>query len=179
MSAKQNHQPCVRPVYLGLGSNIGDRAAWIQKALQHIAALHSVRVKKISSLYETEPWGKTDQSPFLNAVAMFETSRPLLDVLADLQHIEKKLGRVRKEKWGPRCIDLDLLVAEGEEMQTEVLTLPHPYLTVRRFVLCPFAEIAPDVVVHGETITTWLARLEDKEGTGGIRRLHKKIVTHS
>lgn len=174
MNAEQLHP--MRAVYLGLGSNIGDRAAWIQKALQNIATLHFVHVGKVSSLYETEPWGKTDQPPFLNAAAMLWTSRPLLDLLADLQRIEKNLGRVRKEKWGPRCIDLDLLFVTGEEMQTKVLTLPHPYVTARRFVLCPLAEIAPEAMVYGETVATWLARLEAKEGTGGIRRLETLCI---
>ena len=130
--------------YIGLGSNLGDREASIRAA---VAALPGVVA--VSSLRETDPVGKTDQPRFLNGVAALETelsARELLDVLLSVEH---GLGRERRERWGPRTIDLDLLVYGDETVDEPGLTVPHPSLHERRFALEPLAELDPELVVPG------------------------------
>lgn len=131
-------------VYLGLGSNLGDRRAAIEAALARLDALASTCVLAVSSIIETDPMGFTDQPRFLNAVAELETDLLPHDLLDELHDIEDQLGRVRTRRWGPRTIDLDILLYDDLVMQTEVLTIPHPRLADRRFVLAPLVEIAPD-----------------------------------
>jgi len=129
--------------YVGLGSNLGDRRALIAGALDRL------RPRRVSSIVETEPWGVTDQPRFLNAVAEIETELApgaLLDRLLDL---ERDLGRVRAERWGPRTLDLDLLLYGDRQVSTPSLTLPHPRLHERRFVLEGLAELCPDLRVPG------------------------------
>jgi len=129
--------------YVGLGSNLGDRRAMIAGAIDRL------RPRRVSPIVETEPWGVTDQPRFLNAVAEIETELPpgaLLDRLLDL---ERDLGRVRTERWGPRTIDLDLLLYGDRQVATPSLTLPHPRLHERRFVLEGLAELCPDLRVPG------------------------------
>jgi len=147
----------MRRVYLSLGSNLGDRAGYLRRALEMLAGLPGTRVAAASSMLETPPWGKTDQPAFLNMAAELDTSLTPEELLAETRKIENALGRQRTEHWGPRTLDLDLLVFEGEERDTPTLKLPHPYLTERRFVLEPLAEIAPDLVVRGKTVREWLA----------------------
>ncbi|RPH50634.1 MAG: 2-amino-4-hydroxy-6-hydroxymethyldihydropteridine diphosphokinase [Planctomycetota bacterium] len=129
--------------YVGLGSNLGDRRALIAGALDRL------QPRRVSSIVETEPWGVTDQPRFLNAVAEIETELApgaLLDRLLDL---ERDLGRVRTERWGPRTIDLDLLLYGDRQVSTPSLTLPHPRLHERLFVLEGLAELCPDLRVPG------------------------------
>ena len=148
--------------YLSLGANLGDREATIREALRRLGAEKEITLLAVSSLYETAPWGKTDQPAFLNAAAKINTPLTPLDLLALTQRLEADLGRVRHEKWGPRTIDIDLLFAPGLASDTEVLRLPHPYLTERAFVLVPLAEIAPAEKLRGRTIKDWLAACPDK-----------------
>jgi 2-amino-4-hydroxy-6-hydroxymethyldihydropteridine diphosphokinase len=130
--------------YVGLGANLGDREGSIHRAAELIGA------QRLSTIIETPPWGIADQPDFLNAVAEVETDagpRPLLDRLLE---VERELGRVRDgTRWGPRTIDLDLLVYGGEKSGVPSLQLPHPRLHERLFVLVPLAELAPDLIVPG------------------------------
>ncbi len=132
-------------VYLLLGANLGDRAQTLQQSIDLIAE----RIGKVvqqSRLYETAPWGVTDQPAYLNQVLVVETVLTPSDVLVQTQVIEQELGRVRLEKWGARVIDIDILYYDQLILQTETLTVPHPFLHQRRFTLVPLAEIAPDFV---------------------------------
>ena len=152
--------------YIGLGANLGARGEAMRAALRALAALPSADVERVSAFYETPPWGKTDQPPFLNAAARIAFDGTPQALLAELQRIENALGRVRNKHWGARTIDLDLLHMEGVVCADEALTLPHPYLTERAFALVPLAEIAPDLIVHGKTIASWLCGAD----TEGIAR---------
>lgn len=154
--------PYRRPVraYIGLGANLGDREATIRLAVGLLDATEGIHVVRVSTLRETEPWGPIEQPPFLNGAAELETDlrpRELLDVLLD---VELRLGRVRGERYGPRTIDLDLLLYGDLVVEEPGLTLPHPRLHERRFALEPLAELAPDAVVpdHGSAAEL-LARL--------------------
>ena len=154
-------------IYLGLGANLGDRRASLRRALRLLAHLEDTRLLRVSSFYETPPWGNEKQPPFLNACAALETRLSPLVFLRRTQRIERALGRVRKEHWGPRTIDIDLLFAEGFESAAPELRLPHPYLHERAFVLLPLAEIAPGLIVRGRKIDEWLADLSE---TAACRR---------
>lgn len=144
-------------VFLGLGANLGDRRETLRLAIAGIReVLDDVRV---SSLYESAPWGVTDQPAFLNAVARGRTTLEPLDLLDAAQAIENRLGRVREEHWGPRVIDIDILLYGSEIIDEPRLTVPHPYLTQRGFVLRPLADLAagltlPDGSLVGELLTT-------------------------
>ena len=130
--------------YVGLGSNLGDREATIRAAL---AALPGVVA--VSTLRETDPVGVTDQPAFLNGAAALETELSPQELLEALLAVERELGRERRERWGPRTIDLDLLLYGGESVDEPGLTVPHPSLHERRFVLEPLAELDPELVVPG------------------------------
>jgi 2-amino-4-hydroxy-6-hydroxymethyldihydropteridine diphosphokinase len=153
--------------YLGLGSNLGDKRAMLHEALRRLDETDGVRVAARSGFYRTPPWGKTDQDWFLNAAAAVETDLPPHDLLAVCLDVERAIGRVRDEKWGPRLIDIDLLTYDGRELADETLTLPHPHLTQRAFVLVPLAEIAPDLMIVGSSVTEALARVD----SSGIERM--------
>lgn len=130
--------------FIGLGSNLGDREATVQAAL---AALPGVVA--VSRLRETAPVGVVDQPPFLNGVARLETELSPHELLETLLSVEQGLGRERLERWGPRTIDLDLLLYGNEVVDEPGLTVPHPRLHERRFVLEPLAELDPELVVPG------------------------------
>lgn len=132
--------------YIGLGSNQGDRVQAIQKALDLLRDHDGVQVVQISSLYETEPLEYPDQEWFVNAVAQVETELPPDQLLKALWNIEEKLQRTRTIRWGPRTIDLDILLYEQELISSPRLQIPHLRMHVRAFVLVPLAEIAPDLV---------------------------------
>jgi 2-amino-4-hydroxy-6-hydroxymethyldihydropteridine diphosphokinase len=152
----------VRLVYIALGSNVGDRAAWLAHAVEEMNRA-GVRVLRQSALYETEPVGGPPQDWFLNAVVEAETELPPLQLLDTLRGIEQKLGRQRSIPSGPRTLDLDYLL-DGESMvHTSALEVPHPRLAERRFVLQPLAELAPDLlhpILH-KTISQLLASVKD------------------
>jgi len=135
--------------YIGLGSNLGDRERTIEHAVGLLHADRGLDVVSISSLRETEPWGPVEQPRFLNGAVEVETSlepRALLGVLLD---IERRLGRVREERFGPRTIDLDLLVYGDAVVDEPGLIVPHPRLHERAFALEPLHELAPGLVVPG------------------------------
>jgi 2-amino-4-hydroxy-6-hydroxymethyldihydropteridine diphosphokinase len=129
--------------YIGLGSNLGDRRAMIAGALEQL------RPRRVSAVVETDPVGRTNQPRFLNAVAEIETDLDAPALLDRLLEIETGLGRVRRERWGPRTIDLDLLLYGGVQLTSDRLTVPHPELPRRRFVLEGLAELCPDRNVPG------------------------------
>ena len=131
--------------YVALGSNLGDREENLRNALKHLEA-NAVRVVKVSTFIETEPYGVTDQPGFVNAVCQVDTQLEPLELLRLLLKIEQEMGRVRLRRWGERNIDLDLLLYEDACVVSEELTLPHPDMQNRDFVLLPLAEIAGEVV---------------------------------
>ncbi|MBI5710104.1 MAG: 2-amino-4-hydroxy-6-hydroxymethyldihydropteridine diphosphokinase [Candidatus Eisenbacteria bacterium] len=144
--------------FVGLGSNLGEREAMIRLALDDLARLPETRLVRASSLYDTEPLGDIEQPNFLNAVAQLETGLDPRQLLWNLLLVEKRLGRVRTRRWGPRVIDLDLLLYGGEVIEEPDLRVPHPELTRRSFVLVPLVELDP-LLVHPETGETLLAHL--------------------
>lgn len=133
-------------VYIGLGSNVGDRVDYLRRALSLLDKHPMIRVRKVSSFYETEPLEYPDQGWFINAAAEIETDLPPMPLLDALQGIEKQLQRQRSIRWGPRTIDLDILLF-GEELIAEArLQVPHIRMHDRAFVLIPLAEIAPEAL---------------------------------
>ena len=144
--------------YVGLGSNLGDREDLIARAAEAIGA------QRVSSVIETEPWGVHDQPPFLNAVAEVETPLDARAFLDELLAVERRLGRERDgTRWGPRTIDLDLLLFGDDRIDEPGLVVPHPYLHERRFVLGPLAELAPGLDVPGRgPVSALLAGLQSE-----------------
>lgn len=152
--------------YIALGSNMGDRLAYLQAGLDGLRAA-GVTVTAVSAVYETEPWGKTDQAPFLNAVCAVRTEREPTELLAEMLAVEAAAGRERREHWGPRTLDLDLVYGEGMSCSSQYLTLPHPYFWERAFVLAPLADLVPEFQWQGQTIA---ARLRELTAETSVRR---------
>jgi len=147
--------------FVGIGSNLGDRETHLRTALEALAAEEGIDAVEVSRLRETEPIGPVEQGPFLNGAVKVTTELPPRELLARLLNIEERLGRVRGERFGPRTIDLDLLVYGDAIVDEPGLTLPHPRLHERRFALEPLAELAPALVVPGRgPVSALLAELE-------------------
>jgi 2-amino-4-hydroxy-6-hydroxymethyldihydropteridine diphosphokinase len=146
----------VHYVYLGLGSNLGDRKSNLEESIKQISEF--AVIKQSSSIYETEPWGLKDQPKFLNQVILAKTRLAPSDLLTHLQIIEQKMGRKKTVLYGPRLIDLDILFFDSLMMKTSDLIIPHPHITERAFVLVPLAEIAPNMIhmQYHQTITELL-----------------------
>lgn len=157
----------LRSVHLGLGTNLGDRAANLTAALAALADI--VTIGDRSSVWETAPMHVLDQPAFLNMAVAGTTEIAPLDLLARIKEIEARLGRVASVRYGPRLIDIDILAMGDETIDSERLTLPHPRLSERRFVLAPLAEIAPSLIVGGRSVAALLADLP-AEGDA-VRRL--------
>jgi 2-amino-4-hydroxy-6-hydroxymethyldihydropteridine diphosphokinase len=132
-------------ILLGLGSNLGDREQQLQQALKRLTELADVRVAAVSNIYETKPVGDTDQPDFLNMAAMVETTLTPIELLKRCLSVETDMGRVRTRRWGPRIIDVDLLVYNDITLETPELRLPHPEIVNRSFVLIPLNDIAPEL----------------------------------
>ncbi len=149
-------------VAIGLGSNLGDRRTHLDDA---IAALSAVgEVVAVSAYYETAPIGGPEQGDFLNAVAVIETGLDAAEVLDVLLAVERDHGRVRRRRWGPRTLDLDLLLYGEEVVEAPGLTVPHPRMTERRFVLEPLIEVWPDATLpDGTRFSDLLPELSDQE----------------
>jgi 2-amino-4-hydroxy-6-hydroxymethyldihydropteridine diphosphokinase len=159
------HTSVARTWYLGLGSNVGDREDLLRQALRRLDETPGVTVQAISSVHETDPWGDTDQPPFLNLVAQILCTLEPLQLLAEAKRIERELGRRPRQRWGPREIDIDLLLSGDLVVETPDLTVPHPLLADRQFVLVPLAELAPDLQLpDGSTVPSLVSH------DGSVRR---------
>ena len=154
---------------IALGGNVGDVRATFKKAIANICGMAQAALLARSSDYATPPWGFEQQARFINACIEIETSLDPHALLFTLQKIEQKFGRDRSKelRWGPRTLDLDLIVYDDISLQRPELTLPHPRLFERAFVLVPLAEIVPERLIAGRTVKAALAQLS----TGGIERL--------
>jgi len=157
------------PAYVGIGSNLDGPAAQVQRALHALGGIPGTTLVKSSPLYRTKPFGAVVQPAFVNAVAGLLTRRSPEELLTDLRALERSLGREPpRERWGPRVIDLDLLVVGREVRATAELTLPHAGIAERDFVLFPLADVAPELDVPG---LGRVARLRDAVADRGIERL--------
>jgi 2-amino-4-hydroxy-6-hydroxymethyldihydropteridine diphosphokinase len=151
--------------YVGLGSNIGDKAGNMMRALEILGQFDGLKVTKISSFYETEPVGYEDQNWFVNAVAQIETIFPPEELLSMLKKTEQVIGRRETIRWGPREIDLDLLMYDQLCFDSPDLVIPHPRMHERAFVLVPLVEIVPDQVhpILKKTVTELLTELQPQK----------------
>lgn len=147
--------PAPRRVLLGLGSNLGDRIAFLRGA---VAGLEP-ELEAVSDVYETAPVGGPEQGPYLNLVALLRTSRPAREILVRAQELEAGAQRVRTVRWGARTLDVDVLWIEGEEVDEPDLVVPHPRMRERAFVMVPLAEVAPDVAAGWTGDTAGVVRL--------------------
>lgn len=147
-------------VYLGIGTNLGDRLSNIKQALRLLANIEGVKVVRHSSIYETEPVGYLEQPFFLNMVCQLQTWLTPRQLLLQTQKIEQILKRVRTVRWGPRTMDLDILLFGNRIIQQPDLVIPHPRMLERSFVMVPLAELASDLIVPGtgQTVLQWKER---------------------
>ena len=146
--------------FVGIGSNLGDRETNLGRALDLLAAEDGIEIAAVSEIRETEPVGPVEQGPFLNGAARLETSLAARALLACLLAVENRLGRVREERWGPRTIDLDLLLYGDKQIDEPGLSVPHPRLHERRFALEPLADLDPGLEIPGQgPLSTLLAKL--------------------
>ncbi len=140
----------MQTAFIGLGSNLADPLFQLRSALRAITAVRSTRVVRTSRFYRTAPWGKSDQPEFINAVAEIETGLSARDLLDQLLSIERRAGRERNgERWGPRVLDLDILLYGQETIDEPSLRVPHPHMRDRAFVIVPLADIAPHLQIPG------------------------------
>ncbi len=162
-------------VFLGIGSNVGERQKFLNGAAAALKQVPNVKIVWASSVYETDPYGKVDQPKFLNAALEIETTLLPTELLARVKSIEESIGRTKTEAWGPREIDIDILLYDGLVHTDEALTVPHPELEKRKFVLVPLREIAPDLVhpIHGMTISELASACRDN---GGVVKTSFHIV---
>ncbi|WP_217588294.1 2-amino-4-hydroxy-6-hydroxymethyldihydropteridine diphosphokinase [Lentibacillus saliphilus] len=158
-------------IFIALGTNIEPRYEHLQEALRLLDHHNDISVEARSPIYETEPVGYTDQAHFLNMVVRIETSLEPLELLTACQGIEQQLGRKRSIRFGPRTIDLDIIMYQDAIIQTDVLTVPHPRMHERAFVLVPLKQLAPDVSVPGldKTVKNLLEVCSDHEKKDVIR----------
>jgi 2-amino-4-hydroxy-6-hydroxymethyldihydropteridine diphosphokinase len=145
---------------IGIGSNVGDKAQNIARAVSLLTADGAVRLVKASGLYRSPPWGILDQEWFVNAAAAVATDVAANELLRRCLAVEDEMGRVRRQKWGPRLVDVDVLTYRAQTIDTPDLKVPHPFIEQRPFVLVPMLEIAPEERVRGRTIRD-LARAID------------------
>jgi len=153
--------------YLGLGGNMGEVKSNIDEALRLLQVQGDVAVTKISSYYQTAPVGYLQQDWFLNVAVEIETQLPPYDLLKRCNEVEAELKRERIIRWGPRTIDIDILLYDGFESKDEKLTVPHPRMTERAFVIIPLQEIAPDLTIKNQSIHEIAHQLNNQE----IRKL--------
>lgn len=135
------NEPAMAEAYIALGSNMDDREGLLRQAVAALDSHPSITVKRLSAIYETDPVGYTEQPPFLNMVIAVNTVLEPLDLLKELLACEERLGRIRQVRWGPRTIDLDLLLYDNVRMDTVELALPHPRMMERAFVLVPLNDV--------------------------------------
>jgi 2-amino-4-hydroxy-6-hydroxymethyldihydropteridine diphosphokinase len=172
MMIRKEHEPV--DAYIALGSNIEPRGHYIQQAMNLLSDHPQIEVIEMSSVYETRPvGGPAGQGPYLNAVTKIHTTLAPMELLSVLQKIEKELGRKRNVHWGPRTIDLDILLYSDEIISNDRLIVPHPLMHERRFVMQPLSQIAPDVIhpilqMSARTILESLGEGEEDEMPGRI-----------
>lgn len=156
--------------FIAIGSNLGNRIENCDKALREISDF--AEISAVSSIYETEPVGKEDQPDFINCAAKIETDLSASQLLLSLQSVESKFGRERVRRWGPRTVDLDIIFYDDLAIETEELVIPHPAAHLRRFVLEPVCEIAPDFVhpVLKVSVSTLLSNLQSDKTVTKIGR---------
>ncbi|MEP0986908.1 2-amino-4-hydroxy-6-hydroxymethyldihydropteridine diphosphokinase [Ekhidna sp.] len=150
-------------IYILLGSNIGNRLEYLREAEQLLIA-EGIQIMDESTIYETQPWGKENQDWFLNVILQIETSQDPQALLETLLKTEKSLGRIRKEKWGERCIDIDILYYHDQRIELDNLKIPHPGIESRMFTLIPLAEMCPLEIhpVNGKNQIQMLADCQDE-----------------
>jgi len=158
-------------LYLGLGTNIGDRFQNLQTARELINQQMGIIVSE-SSIYETAAWGITDQAAFLNQAIAIKTRRSPENLLKILLQIERQMGRIREIKWGPRIIDIDILYYGNKIIDTADLKIPHPFIQERKFVLAPLAEIAPSFI-HPKLLENNLELLNNCNDNSDIQAITK------
>jgi 2-amino-4-hydroxy-6-hydroxymethyldihydropteridine diphosphokinase len=158
----------VQRAYLALGSNLDDRLGHLQQAVDGLRAADGLAVLALSRVYETDPVGGPEQGSYLNAVVALETSLGPWELLAVAQRLEADAQRVRTERWGPRTLDVDVLLYDDVTMDDVELTIPHPRLWERAFVLVPLADVAPDVVAGAPQL--------DATATTAVRRTGLQLV---
>jgi 2-amino-4-hydroxy-6-hydroxymethyldihydropteridine diphosphokinase len=156
--------PTAHVAFVGLGSNLDDPAAQLQRTIAALARLPGTQLRRASRLYRTPPWGLVEQPEFVNAVAELSTTLGARELLAALQALEREAGRARERRWGPRVLDLDLLLYDELQLDEPGLHLPHPHLHERAFVLVPLAEIAPTAPVPGRASVAELLATVDRAG---------------
>lgn len=152
--------------YISIGSNMGDRVNFFKKAVQLLHDDKRIAIAEISSLYETDPVGYTEQNMFLNAVLKVKTSYKPEELLEKCLEVERTLGRKRETRWGPRTLDLDILLYNHENIETENLSVPHPRMLDRAFVIIPLLELDPDIMLPkmNTPLNHVLKEIKDKEG---------------
>ena len=163
----------MRTAWIAMGGNMGDREAAFSAAFAALGADPAIRPTRGSAVYETDPVGPGPQENYWNAVLEIETDLDPRELLARCQQVETALGRVRAERWGPRIIDLDILLFGEETVGEPGLTVPHPRLHERAFVLRPLADLVPDRVVRGRSVADWLADCP----RGGIVRVRESLLS--
>jgi len=161
--------------FIGLGSNVGQREKFLNRAIAELKNVRQTRIVWTSSVYETDPVGMPDQPKFLNAAAEIETQLGPKELCAEVKAIEQKLGRTSTERWGPREIDVDVLLYDGLVFQDDEVTVPHPEMEKRKFVLIPLKEIAPDLVhpISGMTMEELASACKD---AGRVVQSYHKII---
>jgi 2-amino-4-hydroxy-6-hydroxymethyldihydropteridine diphosphokinase len=165
-----------QPAYIGVGSNLDDPVAQVVAAFDGLAALDGCRLYSTSDLYWNPPMGPQDQPDYVNGAAGLLTTLAPLEMLAALQALETRLGRIRTEgdRWGPRIIDLDLLVYGTQALELPGLELPHPGISERNFVLFPLCDIAPTLAIPGQGVVASLARQMSRAGLQEINNQTRK-----
>ncbi len=165
-------KPKLSTVYIGLGSNLGDREANLHRAIEFLSIVHGVRMEEMAAISETLPVGPVPQGPYLNCAVRISTSLSPSELLGALREIERQLGRVRTDRWGPRVIDLDLLLFGDRVIRTDELTIPHPQMHLRSFVMDPLCSLSPDRV-H-PVLKRTMAELAERLGGGDYIRDHHR-----
>ena len=161
-------------IFLSLGSNIGDRFSNLQKAIRYLS--ESTTILKESSIYETAPVGAIKQNNFYNMMIEVKTYFSADELLLQCLGIEKKIGRIREKKWGPRLIDIDIITFGQEEVNRNGLSIPHPEFANRRFVLEPFAEIAADFLILNHSVSDYLQSCTD---SSQIKKLQSEPISNT
>jgi len=163
-------------VFLGLGSNLGEREKCLNQAVGHLKKLRASSLVWASSVYETDPYGKVDQPKFLNAAVQIETSLEPSELFEEIKKIEATAGRSRNERWGPREIDIDILIYDGLVFESDSVKVPHPEIEKRKFVLVPLREIAPDLVhpVTGLNVEEMAAQCQDSGRV--VKSLYRIVI---